>query len=365
MSASVISLAPPAIRQNRRRHYQSDSPAISIDGAMVAHLVEVVQELSLARTLTDVHRLVGQAARELTGCDGATFILREGAYCYYADENAIAPLWKGRRIPSAACISGWVMQHRSAIGIADIYEDPRISREMYHSTFVKSLAMAPIRAADPIGAIGVYWADRHDTTRTEMLLLQALADSTSIAVQNVVTRADLDKALSGTQALISANQTLERLALIDELTGIYNRRGFYDAVRRAADRGTRALVLFIDIDGLKEVNDRLGHAAGDQLISSVAAALRKCFRQHDVVGRLGGDEFCVVVSDPAMDPATLREILFRRLDEIHRASEARYRASVSVGIVEATSEDLREIDRLVARADSLMYGEKQAKRAVQ
>jgi diguanylate cyclase (GGDEF)-like protein len=332
---------------------------------MVARLVEVVQELSFARTLTDVYRLVGQAARELTGGDGATFILRDGEDCYYADENAIAPLWKGRRFPQTACISGFVMQQGKAIAIPDIYADPQISRDAYCSTFVRSLAMAPIRTADPIGAIGVYWAARHETSKTEMLLLQALADSASIAIQNVVTRTDLDRALSGTQALISANRTLERLALIDELTGIYNRRGFYDAVRRAAETSSKALVLFIDIDGLKDVNDRLGHAAGDQLIASVAAALRKCFRQDDVVGRLGGDEFCVVVSDPAMDPATLREILLRRLDEINRASEARYRASVSVGIVEASAADLREIDRLVARADSLMYGEKQAKRAVQ
>src|SRR5262249_27351111 len=59
-----------------------------------------------------VMEIVRSAARELTGADGATFVLREGDLCYYADEDAIAPLWKGRRFPASACISGWTMLHR-------------------------------------------------------------------------------------------------------------------------------------------------------------------------------------------------------------------------------------------------------------
>ena len=63
--------------------------------ASVQRLLQAVQELSLARTLPDIQRIVRTAARELTGCDGATFVLRDGDMCYYADEDAIAPLWKG------------------------------------------------------------------------------------------------------------------------------------------------------------------------------------------------------------------------------------------------------------------------------
>src|SRR5919201_1891452 len=104
-------------------------------------LIGAVQELSLARELPAIQRIVRSTARELTGADGATFVLRDNGYCYYADENAISPLWKGRRFPMEACISGWVMLNRKPAVIEDIYQDARIRHEAYRPTFVKSLAM--------------------------------------------------------------------------------------------------------------------------------------------------------------------------------------------------------------------------------
>lgn len=145
----------------------------------------MIQELSLARDLERVMAIVRRGARELTGAEGATFVLREGEACYYADEDAIAPLWKGKRFPMAACISGWVMAHRQPVVIEDIYADARIPADFYRPTFVKSLTMVPIRTASPVGAIGIYWSRKHRTTPEEGELLQALADSTSIAMENI------------------------------------------------------------------------------------------------------------------------------------------------------------------------------------
>ena len=70
-------------------------------------LVQVVDELSLARALAEIQKIVRGVGRELTGADGTTFVLQEGGNCFYADENAIAPLWKGQRFPLPTCISGW------------------------------------------------------------------------------------------------------------------------------------------------------------------------------------------------------------------------------------------------------------------
>jgi len=151
----------------------------------VERLVAVVQELSRARTIEDIQVIVRSAARQLTGADGATFVLRDGDKCFYADEDAIAPLWKGMRFPLSACISGWAMLNRRPAVIEDIYADARIPADAYRPTFVKSLAMVPIRASEPIGAIGNYWAQRRMPTDAELRLLQALADSTSIAIENV------------------------------------------------------------------------------------------------------------------------------------------------------------------------------------
>src|SRR5262249_15240506 len=121
-------------------------------------LVEVVQLVSLARDLPALMKVVRDAAREISGADGATFVLRDGPYCFYADEDAIAPLWKGRRFPLETCISGWAMRNKQHVAIEDITLDERIPQDAYRPTFVKSLLMVPIRAIEPIGAIGTYWA---------------------------------------------------------------------------------------------------------------------------------------------------------------------------------------------------------------
>ena len=76
-----------------------------------ARLLRAANELSHARDLATVTSIVSKAGRELTGADGVTFVLRENDQCYYVDEDAIGPLWKGRRFPMDACVSGWVMEH--------------------------------------------------------------------------------------------------------------------------------------------------------------------------------------------------------------------------------------------------------------
>lgn len=163
----------------------SDPPARDLSFNAARRLVRIIQDLSLARDLERVIAIVRRGARELTGADGATFILREGEVCYYVDEDAISPLWKGKRFPVSACISGWVMLNRQPAVIEDIYSDPRIPADAYRPTFVKSLAMVPIRREAPIGAIGIYWSRKYRSTAEEGELLQALADSTSIAMENI------------------------------------------------------------------------------------------------------------------------------------------------------------------------------------
>lgn len=139
----------------------------------------------MAKDVDRVAEIVRSAARELTGADGATFVLRDGQQCFYRDEDAISPLWKGQRFPLSTCISGWAMLNRRATVIADIYADSRIPHELYRPTFVKSLVMVPIRTLEPIGAIGTYWAESYQACDEQIQLLQALADSTSVALENV------------------------------------------------------------------------------------------------------------------------------------------------------------------------------------
>lgn len=141
--------------------------------------------LATAADLEAVQAIVRRTARRLAGADGATFVIKEGEQCVYVDEDAIAPLWKGQRFPLTACISGWAMLNQAAAAIEDIYADPRVPQDAYRSTFVKSLAMLPIRQTDPLGAIGVYWAQPHLASAGELELLQMLADSTGQAMERL------------------------------------------------------------------------------------------------------------------------------------------------------------------------------------
>jgi signal transduction histidine kinase len=176
----------------------------------VERLVSAVQDLSLARDLATVCEIVRHAAREMTGADGATFVLRDQDRCHYVDEDAIAPLWKGKKFPMSICISGWVMTHREPVIVPDVFADARIPREAYLPTFVKSMAMVPIRAVSPIGAIGNYWAAPRAADAREVSLLQALADSTSVALENIQVYNELEQRVrERTQQLQAANRELE------------------------------------------------------------------------------------------------------------------------------------------------------------
>ncbi|MEZ5831076.1 MAG: ATP-binding protein [Dongiaceae bacterium] len=155
-------------------------------------LIAVVKELSLARDLPAIMVIVRRAARQLTGADGATFVLRDGDLCHYADEDAIGPLWKGQRFPAENCISGWAMMNGQPAVVEDIYHDPRIPVSAYEPTFVRSVVMVPIRSSDPIGAVGTYWAHQRLPEANEVALLQSLADTTAVAMENVRVYAELE-----------------------------------------------------------------------------------------------------------------------------------------------------------------------------
>ena len=152
---------------------------------------------------------------------------------------------------------------------------------------------------------------------------------------------------------------------IDRLTNVFNQRGF-DAVgrhlvRSAARRGTRLLVLFFDLDGLKRVNDTLGHEAGSELLRQFADALVETFRKSDLVARVGGDEFIVVADGEHFSVTQLLERLQRTV-ATRNAGPDGAGISYSVGYTEVTP-DTPDLDAAVARADEMMYQHKLVQKA--
>ncbi|MEA2268756.1 MAG: hypothetical protein QOC64_1366, partial [Solirubrobacteraceae bacterium] len=248
-------------------------------------LVGIIQRLSLTRSIGEIQYVVRTGARRLTGADGATLVLRDGEHCFYADEDAIAPLWKGQRFPLERCISGWTMLHRRAAVIPDIYADERIPHAAYRPTFVKSLAMVPIRTLDPIGAIGNYWADHHQPSESELELLQALADSTAVAMENVRVYQELDA---------SRLETLQCLARAAEYRD--------DATHEHTERVARTAAL---------VAERLGCSPADVELIRLAAPLHDVGKLavSDTVllkqGRLTAEEFETIKAHAAAGASIL------------------------------------------------------------
>jgi diguanylate cyclase (GGDEF)-like protein len=153
---------------------------------------------------------------------------------------------------------------------------------------------------------------------------------------------------------------LERLALHDSLTDLPNRSLFTDRVERALARASRAgnsvVLLFIDLDEFKSVNDTLGHALGDRLLQSVADRLRSCVRQADTVSRFGGDEFLVLMPDvpPSQDAAICAAKVFLSLQAAHSIGHHELHATASVGVA-SFPRDASDGNGLLRCADSAMY----------
>lgn len=184
-----------------------------LDQPTMRRLLRAVRDLAACRDLAGVAEVVRVAARQLVDADGATFVLREGGYCSYLEEDAIEPLWRGQRFPLEACVSGWAMIHEEQVVIPDIYLDPRVPHEAYRPTFVKSLVMTPVRAGRGIAAIGTYWASEREASVEEQEVLQALADSTAVALENARTLGRLETlVVERTAELQASNRDLAAFA---------------------------------------------------------------------------------------------------------------------------------------------------------
>ena len=154
---------------------------------------------------------------------------------------------------------------------------------------------------------------------------------------------------------------LESVALRDELTGLYNRRGWFVLAEHELERARRArsarVLLFVDLDGLKQVNDALGHREGDRAIADAAAVLRAASRSSDIVGRLGGDEFVLLLGEDGQAEGARRRLV-EALDLHNARSGADFELRLSIGAEVWFPDEAWTLDELVRRADEEMYADK-------
>ena len=193
-------------------------------------------------------------------------------------------------------------------------------------------------------------------------------------VRSVRTEHNGRAAVIGTMVDITARKQFEdalrTLALVDDLTGLYNRRGFVTLAERQlslARRKKHPLVLIAaDVDDLKGINDRFGHAVGDQALVASAAVLRHTYREADIVARLGGDEFTVFPLEASADSVPLLigrlETNLRAFNERH---EREFTLSLSTGVALLEGELSKDVQQLLSEADSQLYQQKRERGRLQ
>jgi diguanylate cyclase (GGDEF)-like protein len=339
----------------------------------VGGLAAAMADLACCRTDAEVLTVLARSARRLAGADLATVALRDGASCHYAVEEGTMTFGSTRRVALAASTSGRAMLQARTLVVGDVDDGPPAGA-VERAIAARSLVVAPIRVADPFGAVGVYWDEAYQGGREVAELLEALAESTVVALGNLADRSRLEETLHRhSSELQQANERLleveleramaveeaRRHSLVDALTGMRNRRGFLvlaeQQLKVLKRSGQFAAVVFMDLDGLALVNDAHGHDAGDRLLTDSARALCSTVRESDVLGRVGGDEFALLLA--CGDPG-IPELVVHRIEEALDAAGVH----MTIGVAVCEPEGPATVEDLLATADAAMYRAKALRR---
>ncbi|MEI9949126.1 MAG: sensor domain-containing diguanylate cyclase [Pseudomonadota bacterium] len=224
---------------------------------------------------------------------------------------------------------------------------------------LKSGFAFPVLVEDEVVAVLEFYSERREDADLPLLSMMA---NIGTQLGRVVERERARKAAEDRAEAIRSQ------SIRDELTGLYNRRGFLELARqqlRIAQReGRKALLFFVDLNGMKQINDELGHDEGDRALSDTADVLCEVFRISDVVSRLGGDEFVALMLDADASQVEAFALRIRQAMATRNAQGLRrYRLSASVGASPYDAERGQTIESLLAQADAVMYEQKRARRA--
>lgn len=207
-------------------------------------LMDASAQLAAARSVDAVVEVLRRTARAAIDADGIAIVVRDHGFCHYVAEDAIGPLWAGRRFDAETCVSGLVMRSGEIVAIADTAIDERVPQNLYRDTFVRSLAIAPIGKPNPVAALGAYWSRAWEVDRATLHRLESLAQLASVAIENV----RLSEARDRATALVTAqNQILERVVLNAPLRETLE--AIITTVERLSTSGVLGSVLLLSEDG--------------------------------------------------------------------------------------------------------------------
>jgi diguanylate cyclase (GGDEF)-like protein/PAS domain S-box-containing protein len=249
-------------------------------------------------------------------------------------------------------LAGLVFESKHWAWMGPLEADERFQRrEVAALCGLKSAFAFPVLVGDDVATVIEFFSERAEEPTQEIVELMV---SVGIQLGRVIERE------------LHASE-VRALSLTDELTGLQNRRGFlafgHQAVRASARLKRTTAVIFADLDGLKKINDTLGHEAGDEAIIGFAKVLRETFREGDILSRFGGDEFVVMMQSPESAGAAAIARLNANLEKRNAANPELPALAASFGFVELNPDGSESLESLVARADALMYETKKARKA--
>ncbi|MGN6501920.1 MAG: diguanylate cyclase [Pseudolysinimonas sp.] len=295
------------------------------------------------RTETDAAELLADVAQRAFAATFSSVHLREPeGLVQMAGVNPLAPNWPPGFRPTGATTlhGGQVVVIQSPEEVDAFTPGVRMSEVFRRSGILAAIA-SPMRSkGDSVGTMICWFDHPREFDEEAVPLAEALSDQAAQAI-----------------ARIRLEEDLRRAAMHDEVTGLPNRRLVEeDVTRTLLERGAALSVIFIDLDGFKAVNDRLGHAAGDALLREVGVRLRGVIRESDVLGRFGGDEFIAVaaVESPG-DAAVLADRIRLSIAEPFAELPADIVVTASVGVVTVGNDGAPVMDQLIRAADHAMY----------
>ena len=308
-------------------------------------LADVFHEVLAEQGLDALLDRVANALAELIPHDSMTI--------YEADEprRMLTPVlardkWADKiladRCPFGVGLTGWGVEHREPVRVQQAHLDPRVATVRgTPEDEPEALITVPLIARDSIkGALNIYRLGEDAMfDDDEFELAKRFGDAAALALDNAQIRA-----------------RLEHQAQTDPLTGLYNHRSFHERLRAALTNASRShdkvSVLMLDIDDFKRVNDVFGHGAGDEILRSLADALKSTVRASLVVCRLGGEEFAIVMASRNGDDA--ERVANRLVDHVASAEfEPAGRITISVGLARGPEHAMNPRE-LIACAEAAM-----------
>jgi diguanylate cyclase (GGDEF)-like protein len=308
-------------------------------------LADVFHDVLAEQSLDALLDRIADALAELIPHDSLTI--------YEADEarRMLQPVWArdkwADKILADSCpfgvgLTGWGVEHREPVRVNQAHLDPRVATVSgTPSDEPEALVTIPLIARDSIkGALNIYrLGDEACFDDDEFELAKRFGDAAALALDNAQIRA-----------------RLEHQAQTDPLTGLYNHRYFHERLRAELTTASRShdavSVLMLDIDDFKRVNDVFGHGAGDEILRALAVTLRSCVRASDVVCRLGGEEFAIVMT--SRSPENAERLARRLVDRVAgEAFDPAGRITVSVGLARGPEHAMNPRE-LIACAEAAM-----------